>query len=144
MKRNLLAIALAAASMTLATTQATAADKAPEQIIAEARAAIKQVSVEDVKRVIDTKENVVILDVRDQPELADGRIPGAVNISRGMLEFMAGSVLTDKNAKIVVYCSLDMRGPLATRTLNQLGYHNAVNMAGALKAWQAAGYPLAK
>jgi rhodanese-related sulfurtransferase len=144
MKRKLLTILLAAVSMALATIQAVAADKTPEQMISEARAAIRQVPVDEVKRMIDAKENVVILDVRDQNELADGRISGAINISRGMLEFMAGSTLTDKNAKIVVYCSLDMRGPLATRTLNQLGYHNAVNMTGALKAWQAAGYPLAK
>ena len=144
MKRKLFTMLLAVAGMALATVHAVAADKTPDQMIGEARAAIRQVSVDEVKRMIDAKENVVILDVRDQNELADGRIPGAVNISRGMLEFMAGSVLPDKNAKIVVYCSLDMRGPLATRTLNQLGYRNAMNMTGALKAWQAAGYPLAK
>jgi rhodanese-related sulfurtransferase len=124
--------------------QAAAGDKTPEQMIAEARAAIKEVSIGDVKKMIETKENVVIVDVRDKNELEDGRIPGSVNISRGMLEFMAGSMLPDKNAKIVVYCSLDMRGPLATRTLNELGYRNAVNMTGAFKAWKAAGYPLAK
>ena len=144
MKRILLTLWLAASGLALANSAALAADKTPEQMIAEARAAIRQVPVDEVKRMIDAKENVVILDVRDQNELADGRIPGAINISRGMLEFMAGSMLTDKNAKIVVYCSLDMRGPLATRTLNQLGYRNAMNMTGALKAWQAAGYPLAK
>ncbi|HTY02868.1 MAG TPA: rhodanese-like domain-containing protein [Rhodocyclaceae bacterium] len=144
MKRKLLTMLLAAAGLMPAGIPALAADKTPEQLIGEARAAIRQVSVDEVKHMIDTRENIVILDVRDQNELADGRISGAINISRGMLEFMAGSMLPDKNAKIVVYCSLDMRGPMATRTLNQLGYHHAVNMTGALKAWQAAGYPLVK
>lgn len=135
---------LAALCIVSTMSYATAVDKTPEQMVKEARAAIKEVSIDEVKKMIDTKENVIILDVRDKNELEDGRVPGAMNISRGMLEFKAGTMLTDKNAKIVVYCGLDLRGPLATRTLNELGYHNAVNMAGGLKAWKAVGYPLAK
>ena len=93
---------------------------------------------------IDGKENIIILDVRDKNELEDGRIPGAINISRGMLEFKVGMTIPDRNAKIVVYCGLDLRSPLAVRTLNEMGYVNAVNMAGGLKAWTEAGYPLVK
>jgi rhodanese-related sulfurtransferase len=61
-----------------------------------------------------------------------------------MLEFKSGMVIPDKNAKIIVYCGLDLRSPLATRTLNELGYANAVNMIGGLKAWKEAGYPVVK
>ena len=51
-----------------------------------------------------TKEGLVtVLDVRPPEEYRAGHIPGAVNIPRGLLEFMAGSKLPDKNAKIVVY-----------------------------------------
>jgi rhodanese-related sulfurtransferase len=121
-----------------------AADKTPEQLVKEAKAAIKEVSIADVKKMIDTKENVIILDVRDKNELEDGKIPGAINISRGMLEFKVGMQIPDKTARIIVYCGLDLRGPLATKTLNDLGYANAVNMAEGLKAWKAAGYPLEK
>jgi rhodanese-related sulfurtransferase len=53
-------------------------------------------------------------------------------------------ILPDRNAKIIVYCGLDLRSPLATKTLNDLGYRNAVNMTGGLKAWREAGFPLAK
>jgi sulfur-carrier protein adenylyltransferase/sulfurtransferase len=120
------------------------ADKTPEQMVKEAKAAIKEVSIAEVKKMVDTRENVIILDVRDKNELEDGKIPGAMNISRGMLEFKVGMQIPDKTARVVVYCGLDLRGPLATKTLNDLGYVNAVNMAGGLKAWQAAGYPLDK
>ncbi len=93
---------------------------------------------------LDTKENVILLDVRDKNELEEGRIPGSINISRGMLEFKIAMVIPDKNAKIIVYCGLDLRSPLATKTLNELGYNNAVNMIGGLKAWKEAAYPVVK
>jgi rhodanese-related sulfurtransferase len=144
MNRRIAIAIVVSLCMMCTTSLARAENKSPEQMVKEAKAAIKEVSIDDVKKMIDTKENVIILDVRDKNELEDGRIPGAMNISRGMLEFKAGTMLMDKNAKIVVYCGLDLRAPLATRTLNELGYHNAVNMAGGLKAWKAAGYPLAK
>jgi rhodanese-related sulfurtransferase len=121
-----------------------AADKTPEQMVSEARAVVKEVSVADVRRMIDAREPVVILDVRDSHEFADGHMPGALNISRGSLEFKVGAVIPDRNARIVVCCGLDLRSPAATRTLNELGYRNAVNMAGGLKAWRDAGYAVEK
>jgi len=121
-----------------------AGGRTPDQLVKEAKAAVKEVSIQDVKKMIDGKENIIILDVRDKNELEDGRIPGAINISRGMLEFKVGMTIPDRNAKIVVYCGLDLRSPLAVRTLNEMGYVNAVNMAGGLKAWTEAGYPLVK
>jgi sulfur-carrier protein adenylyltransferase/sulfurtransferase len=119
-------------------------DTTPEQMVQEAKAHIKEVSIADVKKMIDAKDNVIVLDVRDKQEFDGGRIPGAINISRGMLEFKVAMVIPDKNAKVIVYCGLDLRGPLATKTLNDLGYKNAINMIGGLKAWKEAAYPLAK
>jgi len=124
--------------------QVEAADKTPDQFVKEAKAVIKEVTISDVKKMIDAKENIIILDVRDKNELEEGRIPGAINISRGMLEFKVAMVIPDRDSKIIVYCGLDLRGPLATKTLNDMGYKNAVNMIGGLKAWKLAGYPLSK
>jgi len=121
-----------------------AADKTPEQLVKESKALIKEVSIDDVKKMIETKESVIFLDVTDKHEFEGGHLPGAINISRGTLEFKVAQIIPDKNARIVVYCGLDLRGPLATKTLNDLGYNNALNMAGGLKAWKAAGYPIAK
>jgi len=125
--------------------QAESADMTPGQLVKEAKAAIKEVSISDVKKMIDAKEQIILLDVRDKNEIIDeGIIPGATNLSRGMLEFKAAMMIPDKNARIIVYCGLDLRSPLATKTLNDLGYKNAVNMVGGLKAWKEAGYPLVK
>ena len=142
---NKLLIASVVALFTICTGyHVEAADKTPEQLVKESKTVIKEVSIDDVKKMIDTKENVIILDVTDKHEFEGGHLPGAINISRGTLEFKVAQIIPDRNAKIVVYCGLDLRGPLATKTLNDLGYTNAVNMAGGLKAWKAAGYPLVK
>ncbi len=123
---------------------ANAADKTPDEIVREARSAIKEISVGEVKKMIDADKTIVILDVRDRDEFEAGHIPRAINISRGMLEFKVNLTIPEKNALIIVYCGIDLRGPLATKTLNDLGYRNAVNMIGGLKSWKEAGYPLQK
>jgi rhodanese-related sulfurtransferase len=115
-----------------------------DQLVKEAKASIKEVSIDDIKKMIDNKGKIIILDVRDKEEFETGYIPGAINLSRGMLEFKISTLIPDKDATIIVYCGIDLRGPLATKTLNEFGYKNAVNINGGLKAWKAAGYPIAK
>jgi rhodanese-related sulfurtransferase len=121
-----------------------AADKTSQQLVQEAKATIKEVSINDVQKMLNAKKKFILLDVRDAHEFAGGHIHGAINISRGTLEFQAALAMPDKNASIIVYCGTDRRSPLATRTLNDLGYTNAVNMVGGLEVWQAAGYPSIK
>jgi rhodanese-related sulfurtransferase len=121
-----------------------AVDKTVEQIVREAKGAINEVSIAEVKKMIDNKEDVILLDVRDKEEYETGHIPGAINISRGTLELKSHLIIPDKTKKIIVYCGLDLRSPLATKSLNDFGYKKAINMIGGLKAWKEAGYPVAK
>jgi predicted sulfurtransferase len=88
---------------TLSLSNIVFADKTPQQLVEEARSEVKSVSIHDVKRMMDRKENVIILDVRDKKEFEKGHIPGAMHISRGLLEFMVEKKIPDKDAKIVVY-----------------------------------------
>jgi rhodanese-related sulfurtransferase len=139
-----MAYVIIALFVTACATQHGAAVKTSDQMVREAKAVVKEVSVDEVGKMIEAKEKIIILDVRDKDEFETGYIPGAVNLSRGMLEFKINTLIPDRNAVIVVYCGVDLRGPLATRTLNEMGYKNAVNIRGGLKDWKAAGYPVAK
>ncbi len=121
-----------------------AVDKTPDELVKEAKAAINEISIDKVKKMVDNKENIIILDVRDREEYETGHIPGAINISRGSLDFKVRLIIPDKNSTIIVYCGLDLRSPLATKSMNDLGYKKAVNMIGGLKAWKEAGYPILK
>ncbi len=130
---------------------ALAQDKAPagpppvvKEMVAKAKGSIQKVSAADVKAAIDTKEKAIILDVRDPGEFAAGHLPGAVNISRGTLEFNVFNKIPDQNAKIYVYCKTGSRSALATKTLNDLGYKNAVLMDALFEDWIKAGYPVVR
>jgi 3-mercaptopyruvate sulfurtransferase SseA len=80
-----------------------AADTTPAQLIKEARAAIKEVSVNDVKKMIDSKEKVIFLDIRDPAEYEKEHLPGAIHMSRGLVDLHGEEILPDKDATIVVY-----------------------------------------
>jgi len=122
--------------------QVEADNKTPEQIVKESKTTIKEITPDNVKKMLDAREKFILLDVRDQHEYDDGFIPCAINISRGSLEFKVSMIIPDKSTSIVVYCGLDLRSPLAVKTLNELGYVNAVNMIGGLKQWKNIGYPV--
>lgn len=80
-----------------------AADKTPEELVREARAQVKVVSLQEAKKMMDSGEKVVILDVRDKEEYEKEHIAGAINISRGLLEFSIPGKIPDKQTKIIVY-----------------------------------------
>jgi len=80
-----------------------AADKTPEQIVQEARAQVKEVPIQEVKKMMDSGEKIVLLDVRDKEEFEKEHIAGAINISRGMLEFLVQGKIPDKQTRIIVY-----------------------------------------
>lgn len=77
--------------------------KTPALMVSEAESAVKHVSVNDLKGIIDSGEKLVILDVRDPYEFERDHIPGAINMSRGILDLHMSDLKIDKNAKIVVY-----------------------------------------
>jgi rhodanese-related sulfurtransferase len=113
-----------------------------KDMLTKAKGAIKIVGAADVKAAIDKKEKAVILDVRDPNEFAAGHLPGAMNISRGTLEFVVVNKIPDQNAKIYVYCKTAGRSALATKTLGDLGYKNAALMDAQFADWIKAGYPV--
>jgi len=115
-----------------------------QEMVAKAKASIQKVSAADVKAAIDKKEKAVFLDVRDPNEYSAGHLPGAINVSRGTLEINIWNKVPDQNAKIYVYCKTSARSAFATKTLNDLGYKNAVLMNAQFEDWIKANYPVVR
>jgi rhodanese-related sulfurtransferase len=89
--------------------------------------------------------NTLVVDVRDAPEVEkSGKVAGAVNVSRGMLEFRADPDLPshDKNfapdKTVIVYCASGGRSALSGKVLKDLGYDRVYNL-GAFKDWAESG-----
>jgi 3-mercaptopyruvate sulfurtransferase SseA len=74
-----------------------------KDMVAKAKSSVQKVSAADVKAMIDKKDKAIYLDVRDPGEFAAGHLPGAMNISRGTLEFNVFNKIKDQNAKVIVY-----------------------------------------
>lgn len=115
-----------------------------KQLMTEANAAVPKITPAETREMI-AKGNTLVVDVRDAHEVEkSGKIAGAVNVSRGMLEFRADpeSPYHDKNfAKdktVIVYCASGGRSALSGKALKDLGYGEVFN-AGAFKDWAESG-----
>ncbi len=112
------------------------------KLVQEARNVTKQVPLAELKKVFDEDDDMVLLDVRTPREYEAVHIPGAENISRGLLEFSIWSVIPDKQERIYVYCKSGARAALATKLLNEFGYKNAVAVSTGMTDWAKSGYPV--
>jgi rhodanese-related sulfurtransferase len=115
-------------------------------MVRDARAVIENLSVEEFDR---QREGAVVVDLREAEEWnAYGMIPGAVAISRGMLEFAADPDSPhykpglQRDARILLYCQAGARSALAGRTLMEMGYANVAHLSGGFHEWAAAGKPI--
>jgi molybdopterin/thiamine biosynthesis adenylyltransferase/rhodanese-related sulfurtransferase len=114
-------------------------------LIADVRKRTKQVSLEELKRRIESSEpgdKVTLLDVREKDEWRGGYIPGAVSLPRGFLEIQAEQKLPDKGAHIVAYCAGGTRSALAAATLQDLGYTHVETANPGFVRWKDLGYPM--
>lgn len=115
-----------------------------KDLLAAANSAVPRLSPEEVRGLLD-REDVLIVDVRDPNEVqASGKLKGAVNVSRGMLEFRADPESPSHNPAfrndktVVLYCGSGGRAALGGKTLQDLGYRNVRN-AGGFQELAAAG-----
>lgn len=111
-----------------------------KQMLEAANAAVPKITAEQAVDMIETGDTLIV-DVRDAPEVAaSGKIAGAVNVSRGMLEFRADpdSPYHDKNfdksKNVILYCASGGRSALAGKVLKDFGYEKVFNV-GAFKDW---------
>ena len=88
------------------------------------------ITAEEAKQIMDSKEGYIILDVRTQEEYDQGHIPGAIVISYEEIPDKAEEVLTDKNQLILVYCRSGRRSKIAAEALLELGYTNIKEFGG--------------
>jgi rhodanese-related sulfurtransferase len=114
------------------------------KLVNEAKKKIKETNVADVKRRIDAGEKLLLVDVREDNEWANGHIPGAVHLGRGIIERDIEQQVLDPNAKMILYCGGGFRSALVAENLQKMGYHNVESMDGGWKGWVGAGLPTAK
>jgi rhodanese-related sulfurtransferase len=84
-------------------------------------------------------DGALLLDVREDDEWADGHAPEAVHIPMSQLNVRAAEIPTDRT--IVCVCHVGGRSAAVAEALNRNGW-TALNLAGGMNAWIAAGLPV--
>ena len=105
----------------------------PTSIIAREKgekAMYEQISAEEAKKIMDSGEEHIILDTREQDEFDEGHIPGAILIPYTEIENKAEEMLPDKDKLILVYCRSGRRSKIAAESLAKLGYTNVKEFGG--------------
>ncbi len=110
-----------------------------QEILTQTKKQISEVKVEELKKWLDQKKNVVLVDVREKEEQEKGVIPNAKLIPRGFLELKIEDQIPHKDQEIVVYCAGGTRSALAAKSLKDLGYKNVHSLVGGYGAWSGAG-----
>lgn len=114
--------------------------KTYKELMDEARTAVPEVTVDDVKARLANGQRPVLLDVREREEYREGHLEGALALPRGFLEMRVEEAVPDKSAPVVAYCAGGVRSLIAARTLQEMGYTDVRSMAGGYTAWKNAGY----
>jgi rhodanese-related sulfurtransferase len=115
-----------------------------KDMLQAANAAVPRITPDEAEALMMSGKAVVV-DVRDAPELrAGGKVPGALHVSRGMLEFKADPGMPshdkafDPSKTIILYCASGGRSALAGKVLKDMGYPDVRNLGG-FKDWIDAG-----
>jgi rhodanese-related sulfurtransferase len=107
-----------------------------KQLVDEVKKEIKEINQDELQHMQQAGEDVAIIDVRESEESAQGMIPGAVAVPRGVLELHIDEVTTDKDKKIVCYCGGGSRSALAAYMLQRMGFKNVMSLAGGYRGWK--------
>ncbi|PLR83691.1 rhodanese-like domain-containing protein [Bacillus sp. V33-4] len=94
---------------------------------------MKQLTVKEVENLLKEGNSLNLIDVREVDEVKSGKIPGAINIPLGLLEFRIHEL--DKTKEYILVCRSGARSGRASQFLESYGY-NVINMTGGMLAWE--------
>jgi rhodanese-related sulfurtransferase len=135
---------------------AAAADKTTQkwpsvvdEVIAAVKNSITMVGMKEFDGIFESNAYDLIIDVREPYEFERGHVPGAINIPRGIIEFMIWEKVgfpdkTDLGKKIYIYCRTGNRTALTAATLKDLGFTNIYGVDMNFSKWRRFGYPTEK
>lgn len=92
----------------------------------------KEISASEAAKLMD-RDDVILLDVREDEELAICKIEGALHIPMGLIPERAESIPKDK--QLIIFCHHGMRSLNVCQYLEARGFANTVNLAGGIHAW---------
>ncbi len=111
-------------------------------LVNDAKSRVKEIDIEEYKRMVAAGEPHIPVDTREESEFAAGHVKGAQHMSKGVIERDVETKVPDKDAKLVLYCGGGFRSALVADNLQKMGYTDAISLDGGWRALKASGLPL--
>jgi rhodanese-related sulfurtransferase len=112
------------------------------RIVEDAKARVREVSIDDVKARLDRGDKFILVDVREESEYAKDHLPGAIHLGKGVIERDIEERVPELNTPVVLYCGGGYRSALAADNLQKMGYGNVLSMNGGIRGWREKHFPL--
>ncbi len=113
-------------------------------LVDDAKTRIEEINPEVVQEKLESGNDFVILDVREQDEWEQSHIAGAEYLGKGIIERDVEEEYPDTDQELVLYCGGGYRSALAADSLQKMGYSNVKSLAGGFRSWIEAGLPIEK
>ena len=112
------------------------------ELVKDALTRVREVGVVEVKNKIDKKENFLLIDVREESEWLEGKIPEAIYFGKGIIERDIEANEPEKEKEMILYCQGGFRSALAADSLQKMGYRNVFSMSGGFGEWSKNNFPV--
>lgn len=111
-------------------------------LVTEAKKGVKEITSQALKEKIENKENITLIDVREDHEWEAGYIAGATHICKGIIERDIEKTIPNKQQPLVLYCGGGFRSALAAESLQKMGYTDVLSLDRGVAGWVDAGFNL--
>ena len=109
----------------------------------EQSAVMQNVSVEEFKKLMDTRPDAVIVDLRTPDEIAKGKIAGSIAIDFFGQTFEPSIGALDRNKVYLLYCGSGSRSGETSELMNKMGFKTLYNLEGGFRQWVKRKMPVA-
>lgn len=114
------------------------------KIVDDSKKRVREATVDEIKSRLDRGDKFVLVDVREESEWQKDHLPGAIHMSKGVIERDVEQKVPDLNTEMVLYCGGGFRSALAADNLQKMGYTNVISMDGGVRGWREKNYPMTK
>ncbi|CAG0944182.1 thiosulfate sulfurtransferase [Anaerolineae bacterium] len=98
--------------------------------------AAENITAKELKAMLDSKEKVVLIDVRTPEEHREAHIPGSILMPLDTLQSVTS---LPEGGKRVIYCRSGKRSLKAVEILSAKGFKDLANLEGGINAWMSIG-----
>lgn len=112
------------------------------RLVEETKENVSELSVGEVNKMMNNGDDFILIDIREESEWREKKIPDSIYIGKGILEREIESIAPHEDTIIVLFCAGGYRSILAAENLQRMGYKNVFSMSGGIGEWEEKGLPI--